>query len=283
MKRSPIQFDNLSPEMKKLAIETRMMSELIRVHQELMGGVAGVKSIAEEARRITAAVFREQARIQSLPKGDKGDRGPRGADGKDGKPGAKGDKGDKGDPGSSPELETIVASVIARIREPQDGKDAAVDYDLLSNMVIEKILAEKKLKKEHIDGFEAEMASYRNQLAGKHYGKDTWARGGGDTVVAGQNVTISTNANGQKVINASGGGSGNDVTTQYSLTAVQSGADVTIDLTQLTNWATFVALIQVQRNNIPQTETLNFTLVGSTLTVLKADAGEVFNVVYAYA
>lgn len=85
-----------------------------------------------------------------------------------------------------------------------------------------------------------------------------------------------------------GGGTtsgGAAVTTQYLLTAVQAGSDVTIDLTQLLNYATFDSIITLFRNNVPQTEgaSYNFTFANPIITVFGADAGEIFNLTYSYA
>jgi hypothetical protein len=174
-------------------------------------------------------------------------------------------------------MDAIVSEVVRRIPKPKDGKNGVTPTkDEIVNAI-------KGLSWKDIPGLENEVASYRNQLAGKVYGKDTWARGAGTTVSAGSNITLVPQADGTVQINASGGGSGTNVTTQYQLTAVQAGSNVTIDLTQLTNWATFTDLIAVYRNNIMQTEGIDFTVAGSTVTVLNADASEIFNITYAYS
>lgn len=71
--------------------------------------------------------------------------------------------------------------------------------------VIEKIMelpdGKFKLKTNNIDGLEQTMSAFRSQL-GRGY-----LHGGGDTVTAGTNITITTNAAGQKVISASGSAS----------------------------------------------------------------------------
>jgi len=70
--------------------------------------------------------------------------------------------------------------------------------------VIDKILelaksGKFKLKTENIDGLEQTISAFRHQITTKGY-----IHGGGDTVAAGTNVTI-TNTNGTKIINATGG------------------------------------------------------------------------------
>lgn len=91
----------------------------------------------------------------------------------------------------------------------------------------------------------------------------------------------------EELMHGAGSGSttsGKLVTTQYLLTAVQAGSDVTIDISQLVNFATFDSIITLYRNNIPQTEgaSYNFTFANPIITVFGADAGEIFNLTYAY-
>jgi len=73
--------------------------------------------------------------------------------------------------------------------------------------IIDRIMAlpeEKRAKLRvagaNIDGLAQTIRSMRTQLG------NGYQHGGGDTVVAGTNITIDTNANGQKVINAENGG-----------------------------------------------------------------------------
>lgn len=112
--------------------------------------------------------------------------------------------------GKSVDEAAVVRRIVGTIRLPEDGKpgkNAVIDHEALSDLVVQKIVGGKKLKVEHIAGLRGEVDSYRAQLAGKQYGKDTWARGGGDTVVAGSNVTFGKDANGNKIINATGSAS----------------------------------------------------------------------------
>lgn len=70
--------------------------------------------------------------------------------------------------------------------------------------VIEKIMSmpkgKFKLKTDNIDGLEQTMSAFRSQL-GKGY-----LHGGGDTVAAGTNITLTRNPNGTVTISSSGGG-----------------------------------------------------------------------------
>lgn len=85
--------------------------------------------------------------------------------------------------------------------------------------------------------------------------------------------------NGVVDINGSGGGAGTNVATQV-VTAVQSGSNITLDLTTLSN--VFVAIEVVFRNGQAITPTTSWSRTGNTITVLNADASEVFMVQYTY-
>lgn len=133
-------------------------------------------------------------------------------------------RGKDGDDGKNADEDAILRRLVSKIPKPKDGESPQVDYDKLANMIraqvkdgkdaqvdYEKLfgMVKEKLTVDHIPGLRGEIDSYRHQVAGKVYGKDTWARGGGDTVVQGTGVTITPNANGQKVISATGGGGSN--------------------------------------------------------------------------
>lgn len=80
-------------------------------------------------------------------------------------------------------------------------------------------------------------------------------------------------------ITGSGGGSGTNVDTRV-VTAVQSGSDVTIDLTQLPH--PFVAVEVVFRNGQAITPIAYWSLVGNIVTIFNADAGESYMIQYTY-
>jgi hypothetical protein len=171
----------------------------------------------------------------------------------------------KGDPGKNAEpvdYKVVIESLLPYIPAPMEGeqgapgKDAEVDMEELTSEVVAAIRKNKLI----------EITDIRNANSfifnKKRYKFEELMRGaGGSTTTGGQSVL-----------------------TQYLLTAAQAGLNVTIDLTQLANWVTFDQLIAVYRNNIPQTQGVqyNFTLSGSTLTIFSADAGEIFSVTYSY-
>lgn len=102
----------------------------------------------------------------------------------------------------------LVKKVIAKI--PESKADLKIiNENLDPEIVVEKILelvkeGKFKLPHEGIIGTETAMESYLRK-----YGYKPYIHGGGDTVAAGTNITITTNSSGAKVINASGGsGSG---------------------------------------------------------------------------
>ncbi len=190
------------------------------------------------------------------PKGERGFTGPRGLRGEKGDKGEKGEQGPQGERGE---------------QGPQGERGEKGDVAELPDIqaMIDKIPPEYFIKK-------IEAAKGASRL---DYGKLKNTPG----------VPVGGMSASKGKIYARGGGSGTTtsgetVTTQYILTAVQSGSDVTIDLTQLTNWATFSRIICVYRNNIPQTEgaSYNFTKTSSTLTIYNADASEIFNLTYSY-
>ena len=80
-------------------------------------------------------------------------------------------------------------------------------------------------------------------------------------------------------VTGAGGGAGTNVATQ-TLVATQSGADITLDLTTLTH--VFVAVEVVWRNGQALTPISSWSLVGSTVTVVNAAAGDAYLVQYTY-
>lgn len=150
--------------------------------------------------------------------------------------------------------EQVVAALIPFIPEAVKGADAVIDKDQLISELIEKIKKDKSIDISDVRNAQTFMFNK------KKYNIHELMRGAGGGSTSG----------------------GLTVTTQYLLTALASGADVTIDLTQLANWATFNQAIAIYRNNVPQTETVNFSISSNLLTIFNADASEVFNVTYSY-
>lgn len=198
-------------------------------------------------------------------KGEKGDTGEQGIQGIQGEVGPQGEsiKGDKGDSIVGPrgeKGETVVGARGPRgekgeaIAGPK-GEDATIDEKKLFMAFLKKLQKEQSLDISHIKNASSFMKD------GIKYKIEELMHGG-----AGSSMTTS------------------NVTTQYVLAAVQSGSDVTIALSQLTNFATLSSIITVYRNNVPQTQgaSYNFTATATVVTIFNADAGEIFNITYSY-
>lgn len=197
--------------------------------------------------------------IQLTP-GPQGERGETGPPGQTiiGPVGPKGDIGEKGDSirgPQGPQGEKGESIVGPKGDKGDAGKDAIVNLDDIFDTFVERIRKEKSI----------DISQIRNAnsfiFGGKKYKIEELMHGAGTTTTSGLNVT-----------------------TQYLLDATQDGDNVNIDLSQLTNFATFDEIIALYRNNVPQTEgaSYNFTVAGSIVTIFGADASEIFNITYSY-
>lgn len=221
-----------SPTAVDLTTVMQMFTELMALHEEVMTILENTGTAHDEAKHLMEVLQQKYNAFEDIKKGP---------------------KGNEGEPGKSVDMQTVIAAVASRIRQPEDGKSPAitdvvkaltpavlkqikkltpkvkksdpvaaavpVDTGKLLDQLFEEIQSGKrKLNVAHIDGLDTKFAEVRNaaamgRLEGKVYGKDTWARGGGDTVVAGTNVTFGKDANGNKVINATGGSGGFSIIT----------------------------------------------------------------------
>ncbi len=176
---------------------------------------------------------------------------------------------DDGEPGKDAEpvnIKALTGAVLAQIPKSKD-----VNFDEIINKVAKK-LAPSMITVEDVvkELKEKKLLELRDIKGARLDGK---ASGG-------------FNMNDQRWHGAGGTTSGGaNVTTQYLLTAVQDGDNVTIDLNQLANFSTFDQLLVLYRNNIPQTvgASYNFTRTGNIVTVFNADASEIYNLTYSYA
>lgn len=190
-------------QLKRDAMIAKATADLIKMHE-------GVNASVEEVRRMVSQYLAEAQRIQRLPKGDKGDRGERGIQGPAGRPGKDGKDGKDGflpvkgkDYLTKADEDLLVLRVLSRIKTPKDGETPVVDYDKIIEEAVEKLKGEKKLDWRDIGGLENELSSYRNQMARKQAGQ----HGGGTTVSAGTNITLTQLPDGTTRIDASGSGS----------------------------------------------------------------------------
>ena len=114
-----------------------------------------------------------------------------------------------------PNKEDIVAEVVKRIPTPTASlKIIKEELNLDKDALVEEIInsPKLKLKKSNIDGLEMSLKDLDRR----------YVHGGGDTVAAGTNITITRNSNGDKVINASGGGGSIDLQTNGVSNASQT-------------------------------------------------------------
>lgn len=284
--------------------------ELLRVFTEIRTLVTDLqKSVAANAGRVeelaqghTAEIEKWHAHLEEVRK-------------QEGPPGKNADPAEPGKDGKSPDVNEIVQKVIELLPQPDNVDTDAIVERVLERVptptpvqptgitegdvktlikkhtkrqkpqpidhepIVETVLKEiekkhgttKHVTKEMLDKAMTEMRGHVN--ASKEW------RGGGDTVVAGTGVTIENTVNGNKRISASGGGGTNIANEQ--VTAVQSGSDVTIDLTQLSH--PYLSVILVLLNQIPQTLDNTYFKTGDIVTIPNADAGGIFAIVYTYA
>lgn len=115
-----------------------------------------------------------------------------------------------------PTKEEIVSEVIKQIPENKPSLKViqeSIDIEEVINKVEEKT-KDKLIEIEKINGLSNKLDNITKDIARK-----TGYSGGGDTVVAGTNVTITTNSVGSKVISATGGSGspgGSDTQLQYN-------------------------------------------------------------------
>lgn len=238
------------------------LRELRMMHRDFTEGVNLVKHVAENFDKI-----------------------------KTGKAGAPGLPGTPGAPGKSVTAEMVAAEVQRLYKPPADGVAPTVeevaaqvlsspkfmryvrknlpktqnvkapDAETLIEEVIRTIKEKGLLQIQHVMGLDGKFREVYNRLAGNIYGKDTWARGGGDTVEAGSNVTITETVDGRKRISSTGGG-GN---------GYQAPTSGTVDgVNQTFVWASAPNVIVVDQGRPMQKTssdgTANWT--GTTTTVL---------------
>lgn len=280
---SPVQVPGLLEMLAMLPPEapdtTKEIKQLRDTLLEKIGEVVAILQVAEQTLES----------VRTVRKGDPGEtiEGPQGEPGEQGPPGESivgpaGPKGDKGDSVVGPrgpqgeKGDSIVGPAGPRGKMGTSGKDAVLDYEML----VEEIILSQKLKPEHIAGLRETLEVIRREARSSGQ-----MRGGGDTVVAGSGITITNTVNGNKEISAAS--SGANIATE-AVTAVQSGSNVTIDLTQLAN--PFLAIQFPTRNGFivqpggdPGDGTSRWDRVGNSLTVYNADAGELYQVQYTYA
>lgn len=215
--------------------------------------------------------------ISGVKKGDKGDPGRPGLSirGLPGRPGLsirglQGLPGKQGIPGKS-------------IQGPP-GKSAA---DVKVSDLLKKINASKGgLNIEAVSGLKQALQNLQTSIRRQVGKSGSRAHGGGMSIDAGSNITLTRNSNGRWTITATSGG-GSAIATEQ-VTAVNSGTDVTIDLTQLAHASTGVlfvtrsgqVLLPNGNANLPGS---SWSQSGSTVTVYNADQADGYLIQYSHA
>jgi hypothetical protein len=216
-------------QIEKDVLIAQRIREIGAMYNQLLSEIGSIRQLREQTNR-------ELSRVLNLPKGERGERGasgPRGVpgrDGRDGKDGADGFTPVKGkDYFTQAEKEALYATTIARIKAPQDGKDAVIDEDKIAKKAVELIKQKSLIGIDHIGGLRSEVDSYRHQLAMRQAGQ----HGGGMTLEAGTGIILTPQSNGTTLIQSTGGF---DLTVSDGSTTVStvdtiefSGATVTND------------------------------------------------------
>lgn len=201
-KASPVVPQNFTGYVLSSDEVTDLVRKLSAIHDEFTGKIGKADSLLDHVDKHLEQSHQTIGRLTEVHDGLRIARGKDGVDGNDA------------------DEEKILSRLVELIPKPKNGDTPTIDYDKVAKMVRSQVkdgedakvdydklfeMMKEKLTIDHVPGLRGEIDSYRNQLAGKVYGEDTWARGGGDTVKAGTGVIITINADGQKVINVPGG------------------------------------------------------------------------------
>lgn len=217
-----------------IALQIKMMADLMRVHKKFNDGVTKLGEYAKEVHGHAQEVREHMARIQALPAGPRGKQGLPG----DNTP-IKGvhyfTESDK---------QELIKRISTSLPQPKNGRTPKKGEDYFTPEDIQKIadivqagliipseefitenvtkkIGSKKIRAEDIDGYENADSVLRRYIANGS------RHGAGDTVTAGTNITITTNSDGKKIISASGGGF-----TFATPTGVVNGSNATFSVTQ---------------------------------------------------
>lgn len=209
-------------------------------------------------------------------RGPRGWPGEKGDPGKEGKPGV-GIKGDKGDPGAKGDKGDPGAP-------GRDGIEIDGDeiVSKLSSLKKDKRLSYKSLKD-------------RPDMPAGNTGNRPGGGGGQDVTVydnaalltsvlkrltfTGAGVVLTQTSDGAIIVSIPGGGGGSSNIKTEAVVAVQVGNDSTIDLTQLAETPT--EILWVSRNGQILNQS-NWSVAGTTMTVLSAGASGSFQIQYLY-
>lgn len=177
------------------------------------------------------------------------------------------------------DISDVIEKVIAQIPKPEKIDVKKLKSDILKSLpekkgdlkiitenveidpmaIIEKILAlpedKFKLTTKHIDGLQQTIDAIKNQVGRKGY-----LHGGGDTVVAGQNITITANANGTKTISSNPGGTPIQEIPQGNINGINT--NFVLSHTPLSN-----TLLVIRGGVTMFTLTGDYTILNKTITM----------------
>jgi hypothetical protein len=162
----------------------------------------------------------------------------------------------------TPSPEEIASLVLDLIIVPKakDGTDS--DPTGIIEEVLRRITEGNVLKPEHINGLPKTLKEFQ--------ARGSYVHGGGDTVVAGSNVTITKNAAGRKVIAATSGGF-----TTLTATETPDGTNTVFTFAAATAQPSFIIVDNVWLRATTKKGTVNWTWNAgtkkATLTIAAAD------------
>lgn len=152
----------------------------------------------------------------------------------------QGEKGDKGEDGATPDVQAITEDVLSRIPSVDEEQIIskvlnAIPENKPSLKVIQESIDKEallediinspkfKIKTSNVEGLDLNLKALDKR----------YIHGGGDTVVAGTNVTITRNTNGDKVINATAVNSFESVSANLSAYDNTLNYDINGDVTSI--------------------------------------------------
>jgi hypothetical protein len=160
-----------------------------------------------------------------------------------------------------------VAKRVPKVKDGTPGRDAVINYD-----VIVEELKKRKIKPEHIDGLEQTMSTHFEQMRSRL----GYVHGGGDSVDAGNGITITATAAGRKTISTTAASSFAENETP---SGTINGSNTAFTLAH----APTTGSLKLFLNGARQQLTGDYTLSGTTITFLTApQSGSILLADYRY-